>query len=359
MKKFAALALAACLFLTAGCAPASINLNASSDSTPASVHEDSPYVPMTLAKARDAADGTAVQVEGVVVQITYGLENTPTGFLLADNTNSILISDRDLASQVQVGNRICLQAIKKYWIAEAEAGYAQQFGYGGSCQLEQARLISNDGRTDNAYDHSWIPEISIKELLEIPVSENITTSMYKVHTYIRMEQAQDCTNYYFLDLDGVTGSYVYTQCGGADFQWLAAYDGKICELYLSVINAKSTEDGCIYRFLPVQMLQADYKFQACDVPEYIIEYYAMEQFQSSYSSDPAQVLLTSISSSLLDFENARLNYYSSDDTVLDVRVEDGRVYLHAVGPGTATITVIAYYDAYAYSQTVEITVTDL
>ncbi len=351
MKKFTLLLTAACLFLLYGCAPAAVS---HADSSSASTAAESLYVPMSIASARVEEAGSFVQVEGVVVQITYGADNSPCGIYLADNTNSILVYGPSLAAQVQIGNRLCLQATKSFHIPEAQSHYARQFGYDGSCQLENPTLLSNDGRTDNAYDHSWIQERSIRELMATPFSENITTSIFKVLTLIELRE-DGC---YFLDLDGATGSCAYTQCRGEDFQWLQEYDGKLCQLYLSVINAQATEAGCTYRFQPIVILEADITFDPARVPAHVIEFYALPQFQMSYTDDPALELITAVSSELLRFTDAKLAYHSSDDTVLDIRLVDGVLRLHTVRPGTATITVIAQYKEFAVSQAIEITVTD-
>ncbi len=320
-----------------------------------SINEDE-YTAVTIAQAREETAGSKLRLQGVVVQITYADGLKPVGIYLADDTNSILIHDADLAQRVQIGNRITVLGTKAYWILGSEQANAEKFGYKGSCQLEDAVLMSNDGRTDNAYDHSWIPESTVRNLLSTPVSENITTSMVKVNALIKKVEGKGFTNYYFFDLDGTTGSYAYSQASGADFAWLDAFDGKICTVYLSAINAKSTATDCFFRLQPILVRDDGYRFDLKNTAQHIVSYYGLPQFGSIYSGDPAMELVTSVSSQLLGFENAALSYSSSDTSVVSFRQEDGKTVMHCTDAGTATVTVSGSYDGHAYEATVEITV---
>ncbi len=318
--------------------------------------DESKYTEMTIKEARDAEKGTMVKVSGVVAQITYADKKVPNGIYLADGTNSILIHDGDLAQRVQVGNQITVLATKTYWVLGTEQSFADKFGYKGSCQLESAVLTENDGRTDNAYDRSWIQETAIKDLMETPLTENITTSIYKVTALVSRVEGTGFTNYYFNDLDGKTGSYTYTQNSGADFDWLDKFDGKICTVYLSIINAKSTNSGCIYRFLPIQVIDEGYQFDTKNAAEHIVKYYGVDQFLSLYTGDPMLELLTSVSSDLLGFKDAKLTYTSSNNSVINFKEADGKLYMRGIMPGTATVTVTGTYGDISYSETVEITI---
>ncbi len=365
MKSLTALLLALLLLTLTACAPAAqqdTSAPASTDSSSSSTtssqpsHDESAYQAMTVAQARDAAQDTLIKLEGIVTAITYSNGCNPSGIYLADNTNSIAIHDQELAKQVQVGNRITVLGEKAYWILDSEVKYAQQFGYQGSCQLENAVLLSNDNRTDNAYDHSWIQETTVKEIMDTPLSENITTTTFKVQALIDKRAENDYTNYYFLDLDGKTGSYAYSQSDGDDFAWLDPYDGKICTVYLSVINAKSTEGGCLYRLQPIQVFDEGYTFDLAATAEHVVKYYALGQFQSSYSGDPALELVTKVSSKLLGFEDATITYQSSDPSILKFQKVDDKVYLRGVQPGTVTVTITGNYLETSYTHTMEITI---
>lgn len=93
-------------------------------------------------------------------------------------------------------------------------------------------------------------------------------------------------NYYIHDLDDKTGSYVYTMCNGSDFAYLDEFDGKICTVYLSPINAKSTDSGCFFRFMPIDVIDEGFVFDLKDTAEFIVEYYGIDQFIDTYTGDP-------------------------------------------------------------------------
>ena len=80
----------------------------------------------------------------------------------------------------------------------------------------------------------------------------------------------------------------------------------------------------------------------------------MDQFDSSYEGDPETELLTSVSSTLLGFENATISYSSSDENVFYFDNSDNKVVLHAKDYGKATITITVSYNGTSKSQTIEI-----
>ncbi len=318
-------------------------------------YNEADYTDMSISDARGTQTGTKVKVDGVVAQITYANGQVPSGVYLVDDTNCIYIYDRDLAGRVKVGNKITVLASKTMWILEDEAANAEKFGYKGCCQLENAYLLENDNKTDNEFNKSWIQESTVKDILETPVSENITTTIFKVNALVSKQQGTGFTNYYFYDLDGTTGSYTYTQCNGSDFAWLDQFDGKICTVYLSVINAKSTKTDCFFRLLPVMVKDENFKFDMANAAEHAVKYYGVGQFQTEYSGDPAVELITSVSSELLGFSNAALTYTSSDTSIIDFRTENGKVVMHCIKDGTATITVTGSYDGKNYAVKMDIT----
>ena len=317
----------------------------------------SKYTEMTLADAREAATDTLVKVSGVVAQITYANGRIPSGVILVDGTSSIYVHGTDVAGQVQIGNTIEVAASKTYWILDDEKGNAEKFGYQGSCQLENAILLSNDKEV-SGFDKSWIAETTIKDILDTPVSENFTNKIFKVNALVSKVEGTGFVNYYFNDIDGVTGSYTYTQCNGSDFGWLDEFHGKICTVYIVVQNAKSTSSGCVFRFLPIEVIDEGYQFNIDKAAEYAVIYHAMDQFLNVYNADPALELLTSVSSELLGFEGATLSYASSNESVVYFTEENGKIIMHCGENGNATVTVTGSYNGVDYSDTVEIEVLD-
>ena len=319
-------------------------------------YDPSLYTEMTIAAAREAELGTKVKVSGVVAQITYANGYKPSGVILVDGTSSIYVYDGDLAGQVKVGNTVTLAGEKAYWILADETNNAAKFGYKGSCQLDNITLISNDNG-NTAFDKSWISETTVKEIMDTPVSENITNKIFKVTALVKKAPGNGFVNYYIDDLDGMTGSYVYTQCNGGDFGWLDEFDGKLCTVYFVAINAKSSASGCVWRFLPIEVIDEGYTFDLNDAAEYTVKYHGVTQFLNSYTGNPELSLITSISSELLGFEGATLSYTSSDENVAYFTTdENDNVIFNCVKSGVVKITVTSNYGDVSYSKEIEITV---
>ena len=309
------------------------------------------YTSMTIAAARDAAKGTKVKVSGVVAQITYANGMIPSGVILVDGTSSIYVYDGDLAARCKIGNTVSIYASKTYWVLESEQNNANKFGYAGCNQLEGATVISID-ESVTAFDKSWIQDSSVKEILDTPVSTDITSLIFKVTAQVKRVDGNGFINYYINDLDGLTGTYTYTQCSGSDFAWLDQFDGKICTVYLMALNAKSSAAGCAWRFLPVAVVDEGFDVSTVNGAEIAVKFYGATQFLSNYTGNPAMNLLTSIDSELCGIKGAALTYVSSDPSVISV---DGNV-MNCLSSGTATITVSSTYNGKTYSQDVTITV---
>ena len=317
--------------------------------------DENEYADMTIAAVRDSAVGTKVKIDGVVARITYANGYKPSGFYLVDETQSIYVYDGDAAQRVQIGNKVTVIGSKTYWVLDTEKGNADKFGYKGCNQLENAKLIENDNGT-HEFDKSWITESTVKDILDTPVSEDITTTIYKVNGLVKKVPGSGFVNYYIFDIDGETGAYTYTQCNGGDFEWLDEFDGKICTVYLSAINAKSTATSCYFRFLPIHVVYENYQFDTNKAPEYAVKYHAVGQFQESYSGNPALELMTSVSSELLGIENVSLTYSSSNTNVVSFQTEGGKTIMNCGSAGVANVTITATYGSNSYSETISITV---
>ena len=321
-------------------------------------YDPSQYAEMTLADAREAETGTKVKVKGVVARITYANGFKPNGFILVDGTSSIYVYDGDVAGQVKIGNTVEIAAEKTYWILETEISNAQKYGYNGACQLDGAVLLSNDNG-NTAFDKSWITESTIKEIMDTPASENITNKIFKVTALVKKVDGTGFINYYFDDIDGFTGSYTYTQCNGNDFSWLDEFDNKFCTVYIVAINAKSSTSGCVWRFLPIEVIDEGYTFDLNDAAEYAVKYHGVTSFLPEYTGDPEIELQTLVSSELLGFEGATISYASSNEEVVYFTTdENGVVTFHGGKAGTATVTVTGSYNGNTYSEDVTITISE-
>ena len=321
---------------------------------PINVNPDD-YALTTIADARLLEDATVVKVQGVVARITYADGMIPSGFYLIDGTSSIYVYDGDIAGRVTIGNTITVIGEKDHWILATEQNNANKFGYKGCNQITNCALVDNDGG-NTAFDTSWITESTIKEIVDTPVSTDISTIVYKVTALVKEVPGNGFTNFYFYDLDGKTSSYAYSQCSGSDFTWLREFDGKICTVYISALNAKSTSGDCFWRFIPVAVIDENFVFDTAKAPEFAVKYHGVDQFLPDYTADPELELATSVSSELLGFENVLLSYSSSNTDVVYFTTVDGKVVMHTKDVGAATITITATLGEYTYSETVTVAV---
>ena len=315
----------------------------------------STYTDATIQEARAAAEGAKLKVSGIVARITYANGMKPNGFILVNGADSIYVFDGDAAARVAIGNRIEIAASKTYWILDTEQSNAAAHGYKGCNQLESVTLISNDGGNNDWVSASF-PTTTVKDIMDNPVSQDITTQIFKVTALVKKVPGSGFVNYYIDDLDGTTGSYTYTQCNGNDFAWLDQFDGKICTVYLVALNAKSTVSGCVYRFLPIKVVDEGFKFNLDDAAAFAVKYYGVDQFEDIYTGDPALELITSVSSDLLGFENATLSYTSSNTDVVTITEVDGKVIMNCLENGTATITITGAYGGKKISSDVTVNV---
>ena len=316
------------------------------------VVNDSDYQEMSIAEARNAEKGAKVKVTGVVAQITYANGMAPNGIYLVDNTNSIYVYNNEVATSVAVGNTVTIVAEKDWWILEDEVSSAQKHGYNGCNQLTKARVIENDKKVSKP-DYSWVKESTVKEILNTPFTTDITTTIYKVTALVRRQDGTGFFNFYIDDLDGVTGSYIYTQCNGNDLNWLEPFNGKICTVYLSVINAKSSPTGCNWRFKAIEVIDEGFTFDIKNAPSFSIDYFALPQFEAKYTADPSLELITSVSSSLLGFENVAISYSSDNTGIVYFETVDGKTVMHCGNiRGKATVTVTATYNGVTATKTI-------
>ncbi len=315
------------------------------------------YTAMSIEEARSAKKDSKVIIEGVVAQITYATGKIPTGFYLVDDTNSIFVYDSQIAPRVKIGNKIKLAAIKEYWILADELASAALFGYEGCCQVSSGHLLENDGKTDHVFNKDWILDSTVKEMIDTPFSENVTTTIFKVNALVKKVDGHNFVNYYFYDIDGTTGSYTYTQCNGNDFDWLDEFDGKICTVYLSAMNAKASRSGCVWRFLPIEVKDEGYTFDLNKSAEFAVKYFGINQFFAAYNGNPELECIPSVSSELLGVKDVKLVYSSSDTNVISFDEVNGKIIMNAKTSGKATISVKASYNNIQYTESMEINVT--
>ncbi len=334
----------------------SVEESSSEDSSESSSSDEySNYTAMSIAEAREAEEGAYVKVSGYVVGINYAYGMVPTGFILVDSETSIYIYGKEASAEVQEGNYVTLVGEKAFYISSSEATNAAEFGYNGACQIQYPTILENDDGTGEV-DLSCAEETTVKKIMDTDCSENITSKLYKVDAYVNKVEGSGYTNYYIDDLDNETGSYVYTMCSGSDFAWLDEYDGKICTVYVTPLNAKSSSTGCYWRFLPVRVIDENYEFDLDYATEFAVEYYAYDQFNSEYQADPVTKVITTYSNTTFGISGLTISYSSSNSDVFAFVEEDGSTVFHAYDYGTSTITISATLEGYkSYSRSIDIT----
>ena len=314
----------------------------------------STYTEVSVEEARQAEVGEKLIISGVVSTITYANGMKPNGIFVVDNTGSIYVYSLEVASRVEVGNTIKVAGTKTLYILDSEKTNASVFGYLGSIQLQDAVFISST--TDKKdFNKEWIEESTVKKMLDTPLSNNITTKIFKVNAIINKVPGSGFVNYYINDLDNKTGSYCYTLCNGNDFGYLDRYDGKICTVYLTAINCKATKATTIYRFVPI-LVEENTGFSMTDqeIAKFAIEYYAKSQFLEEYNSDPELQLLMKASNDYIPFKDVAFSYKSNSDLIT---IDDHEDMLHIdSGNSKATITITATYKDAVVEEDIEILV---
>ncbi|MDY6142254.1 MAG: hypothetical protein SPI52_06010 [Bacilli bacterium] len=305
------------------------------------------YQAVSVLEARNKEKGAKVKLSGVVASITYANGLIPNGLYLVDNTSSIYVYGRDIAGQVKVGNTITIAGEKDYYVLETEQANAEKFNYKGANQISKPVLLKNDNQV-SSWDKSWVEEIYVKSVMETPVSNDITTKIFKTTALIKKVEGSGFTNYYIDDLDGKTGSYAYSQANGTDFSWLDKFDGKICTVYFAAHNAKAGAASCVYRFVPIEVIDENYQFDLAYSCDYALRFFGKDQFETKYSNDPALKLISSVSSELLGIDNVELSFTSSNTDALEFVVEEGVVTMHTKEVSVKTdveVTIKATYES--------------
>lgn len=318
----------------------------------ASVDENT-YPLKTIKEARSLTEGSKVTIEGVVSKFTLADKLIKNGFYVSDGTSSMYVYSLDIASQVEIGNKIKIAGEKTYYIYEQEASNAKKFKYTGSNQIQNVILLENDKQV-NTIDYSFAETKTIKEIMETPVSEDITNLFYKVNAYIKKSPGSGFINYYIDDFDGKTGSYVYTNNNGNDLNYLEPYDGKKCTLIMTAINAKSTATNCFYRFMPIEVLSDNYQFDETKVSDFVLDYYVSKQFKTSYDKSPNLEVFTSVSNEIIPFENVKVSYEVENSEIAKFETVDGKLYFDFLQEGVANIIVKAIYNNVEASRNIRV-----
>ena len=206
----------------------------SSSLTSSSINNDDIYDSVKYVR-EELGEGEVAIIKGVVVKHNYTGQSTPyiTGFWLADKTGSIYIYGEEVAKSVEVGNTVVVKGAKAYYIPQNDQGAAASVNYKGMLQLTLPEILENDHLTTGTPSTSAITFTTVKDILEIPLTEDITGQIFCVKGRWSKVTPADFTNYYLYDLNRVDSIMAYTQSNGKDYSWTDAYDGKTVEMFIT------------------------------------------------------------------------------------------------------------------------------
>ena len=60
----------------------------------------------------------------------------------------------------------------------------KKFGYNGCNQLTDVVLIDNDDKASD-FNKTWIEDSTMKQIIDTPVSEDISTNIYKITALVK------------------------------------------------------------------------------------------------------------------------------------------------------------------------------
>ncbi len=287
MKKsiFKPLSLFALMFLIASCVPGTSSAS-EAPSTPSitssTTDTEDPVESSSIYAVKEAEEGTIVRTSGVVVHHNYTGQGTPyiTGFWLADDGHSIYVYGEEVAKSVEVGDYIKIKGEKSYYIPNTDTESAEDVNYKGMAQIKSPVVIQNDGG-NHPIPHSAITETTISDILDIPLTTDITGNIYKVKGTYEVFDHTSYVNYGLHDINRVDYIEAYTQSNGKDYAWTEDQDGKTIEVILIVSLGKPGVGA--WRFCPVEFLD-EYTPTDKEEREYALER-LIQEFSGQYTSD--------------------------------------------------------------------------
>lgn len=288
---------------------------------------------LNLSDVKSLPVGSSVEVEAIVAFVVYGTEkNVPVGFYVFDDTDAIYVHSSEYAEVVVAGNKVEIIGTYENYINEKELSSAENAGYTGSRQIVPISVVS-DGKI-HEIPTSFVKSTSIASLCEIPVSENITSNVYKVVAQINKSQGNGFVNYYFNDLDGINSYYAYTTANGKDLAWLEQYDGTVRECIIAVHNCKLSASGNFWRIVPLQILD---EVEVSD-EEYME--YALDRLDNQFSTEynnPCTFEVANVDSLL---EGAVVSYESKSEGLVVEASETGYNVTLNFGTEKVSMTIV-------------------
>ena len=302
----------------------------------------------------ELSEGEVATVRGVVVKHNYTGQSTPyiTGFWLADKTGSIYVYGEEVAKSVEVGNTVVVKGAKAYYIPQNDQGAAASVNYKGMLQLTLPEILENDHLTTGTPSTSAITFTTVKDILEIPLTEDITGQIFCVKGRWSKVTPADFTNYYLNDLNRVDSIMAYTQSNGKDYAWTDAYDGKTVEMFIIVSLGKPGVGA--WRMCPVSFIDDNVQVSAQEEANYAAER-LLNEFADTYNTETTVTFAKE--DEFLVGSNRTISSSSNQITVNNGETENS-VVISASELGKITIEASVTFDGATGTATKEIEIVE-
>lgn len=302
----------------------------------------------------ELVEGEIATVRGVVVKHNYTGQSTPyiTGFWLADKTGSIYVYGENVAKSVEVGNTVVVKGVKAYYIPQNDAGAAASVNYKGMLQLTSPEILENDNKTSLVIDKNVITTTTVKDILETPLTEDITGKIFRVKGRWSKVTPADFTNYYLNDLNRVDSIMAYTQSNGKDYKWTDPYDGKTVEMLIIVSIGKPGVGA--WRMCPVSFIDDNVQVSAQEEANYAAER-LLNEFADTYNTETTVTFAKE--DEFLAGSNRTISSTSNQITVNNGETENS-VVISASELGKITIEASVTFDGATGTATKEIEIVE-
>ena len=302
----------------------------------------------------ELSEGEVATVRGVVVKHNYTGQSTPyiTGFWLADKTGSIYVYGEEVAKSVEVGNTVVVKGAKAYYIPQNDQGAAASVNYKGMLQLTLPEILENDHLTTGTPSTSAITFTTVKDILEIPLTEDITGQIFCVKGRWSKVTPADFTNYYLNDLNRVDSIMAYTQSNGKDYKWTDPYDGKTVEMLIIVSIGKPGVGA--WRMCPVSFIDDNVQVSAQEEANYAAER-LLNEFADTYNTETTVTFAKE--DEFLVGSNRTISSSSNQITVNNGETENS-VVISASELGKITIEASVTFDGATGTATKEIEIVE-
>ncbi|MDD4532702.1 MAG: hypothetical protein PHW22_04655 [Bacilli bacterium] len=210
----------------------------------------------SLKSIREKEDGSEVVAQGVVAQITYKSGNKKLGFVIQDETDSMVVYNSvDAMSNlddVEKGNKVTIRGTLSHYIKTGDEDKAASFNYKGDTQIYDAEILSNDSKNNDLYETSLVKNLSVAEVAQIDPATDPVGKIYQCDAIIDKTSTAYFTSYRIDDPDDSSKSLsIYSQMQGSEYSFLDEYDGQEVSLNFAIQNIKYSSGSYAWRICAI------------------------------------------------------------------------------------------------------------